>query len=222
MDWHNLLTTLFGAGTATALVSAVSIKWVKDRGTKYLDESVVGAIEAHHSRELEKFKRILAGDLERQKGDITTEVELRKFELPVYNSLWTALAKVKLSGDALWREVTFDNLGDFRDRLREAELLVHASGALLPYEEYTQLVALIEKFQSFQVGKAELLRTYQYEPGLQQFSQTISEMIAQNRKNWNSYNELFVALQAVTRKHIYGPLAQHQQSQDLGAAQAVE
>jgi len=53
----------------------------------------------------------------------------------------------------------FDNLGDFRDRLREAELLVHASGALLPHEEYTQLVGPIEKFQSFQVGKADLLRT---------------------------------------------------------------
>jgi len=47
-------------------------------------------------------------------------------------------------------------------------------------------------------------------------------MIVQNRKNWNSYNELFVTLQAVTRKHIYGPLAQHQQSEDCDSAQAVE
>jgi hypothetical protein len=202
MDWHSLLTTIFGSGAASVIVIAAFAKWGKDRATNYFDKRVVASIEAHHSRELEKLKNHFTTDLEHQKGNIAGAVELRKFEMPVYNALWLALAKVKLSGDALWREVNDKSLVDFRDKLAEAELLVFAVGALLPAQQHHELVGLIKAFQGFQVGKAELLRNYNTDSAM------AADIIEGNRLLWTKYNELFVNLQAKTREHIFSPLAQ--------------
>ena len=207
MNWQTLLTTILGSGASITAAIIVCVKWAERRATTYLDTSVTEEIKRYHAAKLEELKEQLAGNLELAKGNISVEVELRKFQLPLYSNLWAVLADVKVTGDILWRACTFDNLTAFRDRLAIAERLVHATGGLLPIEEYQQLAHLIESFQEFKIGKEELLRTYENRAELYaEWMDSINITIQNNRGLWTRYNELFQKMQATSREHFHRPL----------------
>jgi hypothetical protein len=209
MDIQTLLAAIVGSASATALVGFVSLQWLKNRATTYIDTVVVEGIKSHHAKQIEELKTELLQKTELVRGNITAEIEFRKFQLPVYKELWAALAGVKIAGSALWEKATVENLTAFREKLAVAEQAVHGAAPLMPAEDYERFGKIIEEFQKFRVGKMELfeLRNYEYEGNNSQYKKDADRIVKANRKHMENYNVLLLEMQNKARSHIERPVA---------------
>lgn len=208
-----LLTAIIGSASATALVGFISLHWLKNRATRYIDTVVVEGIKAHHTRKIEELKTELSQKTELVKGNITAEIEFRKFQLPVYKELWAALAGVKIAGDALWEKATIENLMTFREKLAVAEQAVHGLAPLMPAEDYERCGKIIQEFQSFRVGKMELieLRNYAFDATAYnasfEYEKDAARIVKENGDHRENYNALLLEMQNKARGHIERPVA---------------
>lgn len=85
---------------------------------------------------------------------ITAKYQEARFEL--YRSVWQTLYALKEAGELLWERVSKENIAHFADRLREARRLVGINEILFDKADYEALMAVMDEFNQFRIGKMRL------------------------------------------------------------------
>lgn len=206
MTIGEIVAQLGGSGVITAALLIGAVKFIRDRAGNFVEAHIVEKIKKDHAQALEKLKAELARSTELYKGNVTKNIESFKFELPKYGELWNSLCELQASGDTLWADATISHLVSFQAHLRSAETLVRKHSYYLPEHHFNQLQEIIEAFQSFNVGKEELirLRDAQIDP-LTSVQEAIN-LVQQNGASWQRYTRLLGEMRREVRSYLHGPL----------------
>jgi len=161
--------------------------------------------KAKHNRELEGYKSQLELGVDKSSRYIEAQFD-------VYNSLWDALYSLKLAGDVLWEEASVRNLKTFASNLTKAEQMIHKRGLLIEEEHERELMALVEAFDNFRIGKEHLIelrkggyiRLTSYES--ETVNRFIQRAIDDNRHIRDRYNDLVDRMRFSLRRQLRGNL----------------
>ena len=117
-------------------------------------------------KEIELEKSKLQQEIEKAKSQYQLETEKIKAkyfrysetQFKLYNDLWLALCDLEVTSEALWETATQDLVLKLKKDLGKAKKAVRNGFLLIEDEHYVQLVAVIERFERFEFGKANLIR----------------------------------------------------------------
>lgn len=187
-------------GGATLALLALS-KWLGQVWANRILENE----KAKHNRELEEYKSRLELEVNKSSRYIDAQFDL-------YNSLWEALYSLRVAGDALWDRASLKNLKSFTAKLTKAEEMIHKRSLLIEVDHQRQLIALIQAFDGFRIGKENLinlrkgsyLQLTKVETG--SVNAMIQRAIDENRGIRNQYNALADRIQLSLQERMRGNL----------------
>lgn len=138
-------------------------------------------------------------------------------QIGAFKAVWKALQGVKKAGDLLWKEVTWENITQFADRLKEAQDNVFGDAFFFSPDEYQQLKKLIDAFEMYQAEKEKLyeLRTgnqKESEPMREWAVQEVSRQIQENKKQLDQYNSLLDSLHTRYYSRLFPNLSEERLS----------
>lgn len=114
--------------------------------------------------ETEKFK--LQQEVEKAKAQYQLETEKNKAkflrysetQFKLYNDLWSALCELEMTAEALWESAEVEVILQLRTKLVEAKKALRKGYLLVEDGDYSQLIAVLERFEQFQFGKSKLIK----------------------------------------------------------------
>ena len=153
---------------------------------------------AKYNSELEGLRNVFNKELEYYKN----QLELNKaalsryseYQFHLYNELWQHLCDLRFSGDKLWDEANVGNLKDFSQQLFTTKNHVIKSSLLIEDDHYTQLLAVLDIFANYQIGKQKLIEIrLQDAPSHAVFQQVLQQqgsILGDNRLKKMEYDSL--------------------------------
>ena len=129
----------------------------------------------------------------------------KQFEL--YNNLWKVLLYTKRQADMLWEKAEPAQIPAFSEQIRLTKNAITDNLLLIEEEHYNKLIELINQFEHFQFGKQKLveIRMRYDEEQAQSISKAETrEVIVQNKKTKENYDNLIIDIGKSFRNQIKG------------------
>ena len=123
----------------------------------------------------------------------------------MYNDLWSSLCDLRIAGDDLWERASVANARRFAEQLKKTEEQVARSSLLIEDGHYESLKRLMEEFNRFRFGKAQLIdlrnrRAHTY--GVN--DEDIEFTIESNRETKEKYSNLLAQLEGSFKRQMRG------------------
>jgi hypothetical protein len=152
-----------------------------------------------YSSELELIKNKLQSESEKQNLMFSLYFE-GQFKL--YNDLWVSLAELQNGVELLWAEANSRNLRNFISVLKKAKIQIRSSALLIEPNHYREIMEVIDKLESYQVGKETLINARRNIENVSE--RNIQEIIEQNRDNRKRINVFVEHMLRKMREQIGG------------------
>ena len=195
-----LASLLIGGGVVAVMVRVVA-NWISKRTLDYYNNQ--------HAKDLEQLKANYTEVLTKTKHELD-KAERRHFiysqsQFELYNSLWKQLIYTKRLADTLWKNADPKKLPSFADQIGQTKYVIEENMLLIEEEHYNKLIALMEEFESFNVGKQKLAELKQSTPEeILANIDDVSEMIRKNGGSKERYDALVSQIGDSFRKQIHG------------------
>lgn len=191
---------LLGGGIVAVLVRFAA-NWISKRALDHYNNQ--------NAKELEKLKSDYSEALAKTNHELE-KAKRRHFlysqsQFELYNSLWKQLVYTKRLADDLWNKADPKKLPSFADQIGQTKYVIEENMLLIEQEHYDKLIALIDEFENFKVGKQKLVEIRQSTPDeILANIQDVSDMIQKNGGSRDRYNTLVAQIGDSFRKQIHG------------------
>ena len=142
MSWTEAINSIGGIGGIIAGLSA----WL---GTFHMYRTLQKE-RCTQEQHLELLKTSLESTKEHN-------VKFTSTQFDTYNTLWCALIDLKIHGDKLWEEITFEEMIAFNKSLSKASELIQKSRIFLEVKDYQYFLEISCVFESYKAGKQDLI-----------------------------------------------------------------
>lgn len=195
-----ILGSVLLGGGIVAVIAHVLADWISKRTLDHYNNK--------HEKDLEKLKASYSDAL--AKTNLELEKARRRHYLysesqfQLYNSLWKQLVYTKRLADDLWKKADPKNLPSFADQIGQTKYVIEENMLLIEEEHYHKLVALMEEFENFNVGKQKLIEIRQSTPDdILANIEDVAEMIRENGGCKDRYDELVSQIGMSFRKQLH-------------------
>ena len=193
-------SVVFGGGIVAVIVRFAA-NWISTRTLDHYNNQ--------HAKDLERLKANYSESLAKTNHELEKAQRLHflysqsQFEL--YNSLWKQLVYTKRLADDLWNRADPKKLPSFADQIGQTKYVIEENMLLIEQEHYNNLIALIDEFENFKVGKQKLVEIRRFTPDeIPANTQDVSDMIQNNGGSRDRYNALVAQIGESFRKQIHG------------------
>lgn len=207
IEYVKLATAFFvSIGGASVVVIALA-KWFGG----FISNRLLDSYNNKHEKELENLKSKYANELEKTKNDLEKAklqfVRYSEKQFELYNDLWKVLLYTKQQADMLWEKADPAQIPAFSEQIRLTKNAINNNLLLIEEEHYNKLIELINQFEHFQFGKQKLveIRMRYDEEQAQSISKAETrEVIVQNKKTKENYDNLIIDIGKSFRNQIKG------------------
>lgn len=195
-----LASTLLGGGVVAVLVRLLA-NWISQRTLDYYNNK--------HENDLEKLKADYSEALAKTNHELE-KAERRHYlysqsQFELYNSLWKQLVYTKRLADSLWKKADPKALPSFADQIGQTKHVIEENMLLIEEEHYNSLIALIEEFENFKVGKQKLVElSMSSTDHILANIDDVSEMIKKNGVSKEKYDILVTQIGHSFRRLLHG------------------
>jgi hypothetical protein len=193
-------------GGASVVVIALA-KWFGG----FISNRLLDSYNNKHETELENIKNKYANELEKTKNELEKAklqfVRYSEKQFELYNNLWKVLLYTKRQADMLWEKAEPAQIPAFSEQIRLTKNAITDNLLLIEEEHYNKLIELINQFEHFQFGKQKLveIRMRYDEEQAQSISKAETrEVIVQNKKTKENYDNLIIDIGKSFRNQIKG------------------
>lgn len=193
-------------GGASAVVIALA-KWFGG----FISNRLLDSYNNKHETELENLKNKYANELEKTKNELEKAklqfVRYSEKQFELYNDLWKILVYTKRQADMLWEKADPAQIPAFSEQIRLTKNAINDNLLLIEEEHYNKLIELINQFEQFQFGKQKLveIRVHYNEEQIQSISKKETrEVVVQNQKTKENYDNLILDIGKSFRNQIKG------------------
>ncbi|MGD0571687.1 MAG: hypothetical protein ABSB11_01550 [Sedimentisphaerales bacterium] len=146
MNISEIVTLVLSTFGGTCIIVGGLSVWLGKIWAKRIAES-----ERHaHAKEIELLKAQL--DNEQCRNNRAEDARFKR-----YNEVWEHLQEVEEHGEELWNNASRDNWETFLTSLRNARLAMNKGRLILAENHYRQLCQIMDEFDYYAKGKAELI-----------------------------------------------------------------
>jgi hypothetical protein len=117
-----------------------------------------------------------------------------------YSKLWSSLYDLKILADDLWQRAIPSRLEKFSKQLKITKTEIEKASLFIEDAHYEELLAILNNFADYQIGKSDLIDYRQGNAGDYQ----IAEMIQENGIKKQEYETLIKAVKVDLKKQIGG------------------
>lgn len=193
-------------GGASVVVVALA-KWFGG----FISNRLLDSYNNKHKTELENLKNKYANELEKTKNELEKAklqfVRYSEKQFELYNDLWKILVYTKRQADMLWEKADPAQIPAFSEQIRLTKNAINDNLLLIEEGHYNKLIELINQFERFQFGKQKLveIRIHYNEEQTQSISkEDTREVIVQNQKTKENYDNLIMDIGKSFRNQIKG------------------
>lgn len=207
IEYVKLATAFFvSIGGASVVVIALA-KWFGG----FISNRLLDSYNNKHEKELENLKSKYANELEKTKNDLEKAklqfVRYSEKQFELYNDLWKVLLYTKQQADMLWEKADPAQIPAFSEQIRLTKNAINNNLLLIEEEHYNKLIELINQFEQFQFGKQRLVEIrihYNKEQTPSISKEDTREVIVQNQKTKENYDNLIMDIGKSFRNQIKG------------------
>ena len=207
IEYVKLATAFFvSIGGASVVVIALA-KWFGG----FISNRLLDSYNNKHEKELENLKSKYANELEKTKNDLEKAklqfVRYSEKQFDLYNDLWKVLLYTKQQADMLWEKADPAQIPAFSEQIRLTKNAINNNLLLIEEEHYNKLIELINQFEQFQFGKQRLVEIrihYNKEQTPSISKEDTKEVIVQNQKTKENYDNLIMDIGKSFRNQIKG------------------
>lgn len=206
-EYVKLAAAFFASVGGSGVVIIALAKWFGG----FISSRLLDSYNNKHEAELEDLKNKYASELERTKTDLEKAklqfVRYSEKQFELYNSLWKVLLYTKQQADMLWEKADPAQIPAFSEQIRLAKNAINDNLLLIEEEHYNKLIELINQFEQFQFGKQKLVEfriCYDEEQAQSISKKETREVVVQNQKTKENYDNLIMDIGKSFRNQIKG------------------
>ena len=206
-EYVKLAAAFFASVGGSGVVIIALAKWFGG----FISSRLLDSYNNKHEAELEDLKNKYASELERTKTDLEKAklqfVRYSEKQFELYNSLWKVLLYTKQQADMLWEKADPAQIPAFSEQIRLAKNAINDNLLLIEEEHYNKLIELINQFEQFQFGKQKLVEfriCYDEEQTQSISKKETREVVVQNQKTKENYDNLIMDIGKSFRNQIKG------------------
>jgi hypothetical protein len=174
---------------------------------KKQNQTLLADLQAENSLKLEKIKKENQKELEGYKTGLQTVARYSEYQFKLYNELWISLFELKSEAEELWDQASDRNLKKFVKQLIETKKKIEQNILLINEEHYQSLIHIIETFETYKIGKVELMgyRNHHRERNNDYIVHDELEFIYFNEQVKDEYIKLVEIIAKEFKRHLRDP-----------------